>query len=453
MRTFNSSFGFWGSEVGLALCIVASLLAVLFNNITFYLFVSVLYLAVIARWAHISFFTVFSVITVFTLLQTWIQATTGHASGMIYNNQAGVPLYEGIHGLCTISFMLTMLLFLRFTNVIKNEKLIYRSKTICPEYLAIILLILSCVIMFVMFPSLPTFTLNAETRRSQGLFSSYGWVLIGLLLATFSTDYVDRHKSIYIAYFFLIFWSIGHGERVEVMGFAVFLVLKLANNSVKNSNFSSKKGIGNIKLKNLLLVFAGFLFILLMVFIGVYRMRGEGVYVDLSVPELFRLTFSQSTAGDVVYVFDCAVDMMVHGNLLFGKTYFDWIAQLVPGMDSGISAAVVIQDYYYTVGGAQFFVEPMMNFGLFGILITNITFCALYSFLLSRKNSLLASMMFYPMVIEIFRTAWYGRNGWVLTSCVVMPVLYLLLNLVSTNKFPSLPFDKRDGVLNNSNFH
>ncbi len=412
-----------------------SVIVVLQNSIILYCVHSSVLLGIICLKARYSFFSAISFILVFSLFQTLVQSLTGNARGMIYNAIRRIPLYEGIHGLCTISFLLTLLFFILFTNLITNEKNIYQTEIIMTNATALIFIIVAVTIIILMFPSFPDFKLHIATRRSQGILNNYGWVLTALILAGLTVDMAWKMKYLWLSYFFIAFWIFGHAERVECLGFIIYIVLKILNkkekvSSTTNYGEQSHQGIINGIGKKIFLFGGLFALFALLIVLGVYRDASRTSRVDYSISNVLRNLFVQATAGDVIYVFDCAVDMWKRGNLLKGVTYLDWILNFLPGSSPQYQAARYIKKWYFTMGGALFFTEPMMNFGIIGVLVTNIIFCLFYSFVL-KKKSLFRAMVFVPMVIEIFRTAWYGRNGWQLASFIEVPLIYLGMKLVT----------------------
>ncbi len=402
------------------------LMAYVVDNITLYLSFSIILLAYIIFQARFSFFSELAFILVFTLFQTWIQELTGQASGMIQNANFNVPLYATEHSICTVTFLLTLLFFVLFTNLIANEKKIYMTKITLKLHIAIIFLCISVLLIVMTFPSVPTFRIDSLTRRTQGISTTYGWVMVALLLAATTYDMSNEHKWFWIFYGFIIFWTIGHAERVEILGFVSYMLLKSFNRNSGINREHPKLSLGQ-KIKKFGILVVVFAFLLFLIWIGLYRIKqGNDSY---SLGNILRKLFVQGTAGDVIYVFDCAVDMWKHGNLTHGITYFNYLYELIPGVSGLYDAASYIKNFYFTVGGGLFFTEPMMNFGMIGVLVTNVTFCLFYSWVV-RKANMFRAMFWIPFIIEIFRTAWYGRNGWELAAFIEVPMLYFAIKYV-----------------------
>lgn len=425
--------------------VILSLLCVLLfylDSIVVYMICSIILFVGIFRKAKYSFFSAISFILVFSLFQTMVQALTGRAYGMIQNSKAGIPLYEGIHGICTVSFLAVELFFIYSTSMIENEKAIFRTEISLSNFTAILFIVASITIIILMFPSFPDFQLHLENRRTQGVMKNYGWVLTALVLAGITVDKAKTMKKLWIGYFFILFWIFGHSERVEGLGFVIYIALKILNNNAQKETITDNKCVDDIDTgmhrynnssgiwKRIGIIGIVFILLVFLVWLGLYRDSFRTGISDYSLTNILRKLFVQSTAGDVVYVFDCAVHMWKSGNLLHGKTYLAWLLNLIPGAGNELNASEYIRNYYFTMGGALFFTEPMMNFGLIGVFVTNVVFFLWYSFVI-KKQTMLRAMIFMPMIIEIFRTAWYGRNGWELASLVEIPLLYIAITLVT----------------------
>lgn len=397
------------------------------GNSTVGLLFSLFIFAVIFYEAKFSFFTIISFLLVFTFLQVWVQDLYGNAYGMIQNAHYKIPLYVSIHLTCMLTFFDTLLFFIFFTDIIKNEKRIYCKKITLNSVTTVVFILAAIILVIALFPSVPNFVLS--NRRTQGISGTYGFVVVCLLLTSLTVDTSFEHKQLWVAYVFIVFWFLGHGERVDVLGFVSYFILKLFNrNNDKNEGQRHKDGMKDF-LKRFKLYIILFIFLMFCIWIGVYR-TGNGSKFNFF--DILQKMFVQATAGDVVYVYECSVDMWMKGNLTHGITYLDWLAQFIPGASTPYMAGVYIRQYYFTMGGGFFFFEPMMNFGMVGVLVTNIVFCCWYWFV-TKKPSIIRCMAFIPMVIEVFRTAWYGRGAWILASCIEVPMLYLLIKYFLNN--------------------
>ena len=398
-----------------ALLVGSSILTCLISNPVLNFFNAALVFIFIVVTAKLSFFTEVSFILLFSYLQGVIHKVTGGISGSTLA-WAGVkmPFYFDDLTIATFSFLLTAYWFVNFTEILEREKRIYNSNLKIGKLTGVVFVLLAFILGLMIFPSMPSLTFSEGSRaRNESL--PYGLVLLSFVLLGISFDTLKRNKWLGAIYVFMIFWVFGHGERVEVLGFLSYLALKY----IGKMHFSSIKQ-KTIKNKKKLIYIAGFFVALLAMWIGIKR----GGNTTISFTMLLYNLFVQPTCGDVVYCFNCAADLWHTGGGLLGYTYIDYLVQLIPGSTSMFSPAVILLDKFNTMGGALFYSESMMNFGIAGVIIFNIEFFIIMNFLL-KKSTTLRSWMWVPIVTEVFRICWYGRSGWILTAFAEVPLLYM----------------------------
>lgn len=398
----------------LILVTIGSIISLINSPILLMLFAVFIFVLIYLK-AKYSFFTVLSFIMLFSYMQIIVYRLTGECSGMLILAGKRMPFYFTEMSIAFIHFFLTELFFVWFTNIIENEKKIYAVGTGMNLFLAIVFLMTAIILIILVFPSMPTFRLNISIRRTQGISGLYGFVLLAFGLAALTIDISFKYKFFHLGYFLILFWVFGHGERVEALGFFIYYILKIMNHIDLEIVW---KKVAKYK-RRIMLGIAAFI-VLFCVWIGEYRMGTTNITFLM----ILRRLILQGTCGDVLYIFNCAIDMWKHDILTYGYTYLDYLLQLIPGATTKYSSAAVIQKYYFTLGGGFFFVEPMMNFGMIWTLFSNIEFFIVMNLML-RKSSKIRTFMWIPVVIEIFRITWYGRGGYILAVCVEMPLLYL----------------------------
>jgi hypothetical protein len=229
-----------------------------------------------------------------------------------------------------------------------------------------------------------------------------------------------KHKEFYLFYLFNIFWSFGHAERVEAIGLISYIVLKSINFTEYNFDKNKYK-----KLKKSMIVIIAFALISAM-YLGLTRTSSSKV--DLQT--LFSSFLTQGTVGDVTYIFNCATDLWKNGHQLNGITYIDYFLRLIPGVHSSYSSETLLHTLYPdTMGGQLFFAESMMNFGLLGTFLMNIEFFGVMRIILN-KHTVYRAFFFIPIVVEIFRTAYYGRGSWILSCFIEIPLIYVAIKIL-----------------------
>lgn len=395
--------------------ILLSFIVFLKNPIVNFGFAMLIFIS-IARYAKFSFFTEMSLILTFSYLQGVIYKTFGKIEGSTLA-WAGVkmPFYFDDLSIATISFLIVTFCFVSMTSIVELEKNIYKRTLNLNKFTTLIYVSFACVLVLLIFPSKPTLNFSDGMRaRNESL--PYGFILLALVLLCISFDSVKQIKGLWIAYIFVIFWIFGHGERVEILGFLSYIALKFINSQ---NGYSIKEKV-SIKRKERVVVLLGVLIVLLAILIG---MKRQSVLIDISIKTILYNVIIQPTCGDVVYCFNAAANLWHTNQGLMGYTYIDYLLQLIPASSSKYSAAAILVNRCNTMGGALFFAEPMMNFGIIGVIVFNIEFFITMYFIL-RKTAEIRSWIWVPIVVEVFRICWYGRLGWILVSLVEIPLIF-----------------------------
>lgn len=368
--------------------------------------------------AKFSFFSVFSFILLFNLLQEFIASINVYLAGGMLWGHRGVPIYYKELFACIEIFYLTELIVFATSSVLKNEKLMYLQKIKMEYMVALGICMGALLLIFLSYPSLPR--LSGTLSRNEGYILSERWAPIILFLIAVTYDSALKHKSLLLLWVISILWILFHGERVAVFGFLVYIMLKYINTTNKFDLSLIKTLLKGNALK---VVIMGIAVVLLGVYLQYSRMDQSG---GLTLKNIY----AQGTACDVVYVFNCSVDMWKRGKLYHGYTLLNYLTFWIPGM-SGISnniyaPAILIQKDYFTVGGGLFFVEPMMNFGLWGVFPYSYIYIMILCAVLSKPNGYMA-IFWIPFVSTIFRTVWYGGlDAWSFMSLYLTPVVFLM---------------------------
>lgn len=378
-----------------------------------FIYVSVIFI-LIGLKAKISFFTGISFILLFSYLQGIIHKVTGGISRSTLA-WAGIkmPFYFDDLTIATFSFLLTAYWFISFTHILDKERKIYNANWKISKVTGVVFTLAALLLVLLVFPSLPTLTF-AEGSRARNESVPYGLVLLALILLGISFDTLKHNKWLIAIHLFIIVWIFGHGERVEILGLLLYYSLKY----LRKTDFSFIKS--KTKRKRIFIVSVAVTFIVLFgIYIGLKRSK----IADISLQMILYDLVVQPTCGDVVYCFNCAADLWHSGEGLHGYTYLDYIVQLIPNSTNKFSPAVILLNKYNTMGGALFYSESMMNFGIIGVIVFNIEFFITMNILL-KKSTTIHSWIWIAIVVEVFRTCWYGRSGWILAGFVEIPILY-----------------------------
>ena len=177
--------------------------------------------------------------------------------------------------------------------------------------------------------------------------------------------------------------------------------------------------------------------VVLFVAVGMLRTGAD----NLQLKKVLKGALIQSTACDVSYVFNCAVDLATKGELFHGITFLSYAVNCVPFLNAPYSFGSYIQNFYPTAGGGLFFAEPIANFGLkFAIF-----FSGAYILLLARlvrKTTKYRFMVYAALCITIFRTAWYGLNYPIIAILYFAPAILFATRLINRKKLGGYNIDE-----------
>ena len=379
------------------------------------LIVVLLQLGAILWTAKVSLFSVFAVLVNFCLVQQYAAYVGIEVYGLL--EITDVPIYYYEMFVCTYVFNAILHLVLSNSASLENEADLFKEKLDVGFDFSIILSVAAVIITLLIFPSIPSLvSFSSIGRFNGGILSFSGWSCIPYFFLSVS---LINHKSTRFVVPMAIFvsaWYIFHGERVDCIGFLTLFAVKYFN------EHPGKKAI--IKELTCALIVG-------IVFVGVGSLRGGTSNVKLS--DLLHGLLIQSTACDVTYVFNCAVDLAKNNNLFRGITYLSYVVNCVPLLKDPYSFQSCIHEYYFTAGGGHFFAEPIANFGLgFAWLFS----CIYIVFLVwvVRKKSRYHYMVYAAISITIFRSAWYGLNYPITTILYFAPAVLIGYDLVFSEK-------------------
>ena len=162
-----------------------------------------------------------------------------------------------------------------------------------------------------------------------------------------------------------------------------------------------------------------------MVWIGESRIGIEDS--SFSMQNIIKKVLVQSTATDVAFSYNCAIDFCKYEPLLLGKTYFKYIIEIIPLIDSSsYEVGTILQQKYGTPGGNFILNEPMINFGVIGVIIYAVLEFYLYDKLLSKKSKF-RYYIYAFFIFTTFRTTWYGWMFVEKALIYFIPILYFIV--------------------------
>lgn len=337
-----------------------------------------------------SYFSIKAILINYILLPVFFQFNTGESYGILESTK--MPLhYSQINFLIYIYNAITYI-WVNFSSILKNEsELLNKEYSIsnASTYFCCFIAVLTTIIAF---PTLP-FSSEYINNRFVGLLQGNAWNHVAIVSLIFILPNFKKNNVVKITYLFVIFWFISHYERVDIIGLLVlsFIYILSRRKKMKFKNYI----IGGI---------IGILVIFTMIYIGEARVNNTQ---NIQITNLIKKTLVQNTASDLGYVFNSSIEYYKNEDLLLGKTYFTYIMKLIPLVGNDMSAGIVLQNMYKTPGGEFILSEPLMNFGILGIIIFQIIEFMIYTIILN-KNSKYRFFVYAFLIATVFRTTWYG---------------------------------------------
>lgn len=335
----------------------------------------------------------------------------------------------GILGLTKISFVpmlrymliwnLSLLFWgyaTRFTE--KEKEMLSYDKFNPGKNFSILCSAIAILSILIAFPSIPfVFVAN---NRFNGLLPGNAWNHLSIVALLFMLPNITKYKFVLVTYGFVFFWFLSHYERVDVLGVIVVLgFIYLAKNHNKKNELK----------KIVKIAVVGLAAFVMLSFLGESRMGSS-----LTFSNIFKKLVTQNTASDVGYMYDLAIRYVNEHSLLNGITYIRYFLKFIPGVDlSYLESTNILAQYYAVPGGSFILNEPLMNFGLMGVvIIPNLLISMIYMVL--RKKSNLRYMIYIFLLATPFRYLWYGIE-YIETGIVIfIPIIYILYKITKKGK-------------------
>ena len=175
-----------------------------------------------------------------------------------------------------------------------------------------------------------------------------------------------------------------------------------------------------------------------MVYLGEARANNTN---DITLSKVLRKVLVQNTAADVAYVYNSSIDYYMSNNLLLGKSYQEYLIETIPLLDSDIRIDKMLAENYNAPGGQFILSEPLMNFGILGIVVFAIMEMFIYYKILS-KNNRYRFFLYCFLILTVFRTTWYGLVYIEKAIIYFIPIIYFITKFLDS-------IDLKNGKSNN----
>lgn len=405
-----------GQLLYLIIGILVLALSVLFGGkietILFYTNITLTF--VIVGIAQFSLLSVMASISNYMLANIYMVYKTGIGYGLLGMSK-NIFMFE--IDIIILILNLSLLFWSGNSKLLERERVIIGSDHGIKVKTCRIMAIISVMMAYIAFPS---FQFGITANRFQSLLPGHFWNHFMVVFMIIALYRVKESTLIKTCLAIITIWCLFHGERVDIIGIYLFLLIRICvkKNYKINIKFLARFGI--------IIVFLFVVFI----YIGETRVGGKYVVNASSVLSSF---LSQGTASDVGYVLNSSIDYINNNGLLMGKTYITYIQGIIPFLDQPMRAGKLIQNIYHTAGGEYILIEPYINFGYIGVvIILNIVLWLLTRFL--RKLSTYRILLYGFLIATSFRYIWYGLTYIETGILYLLPIAYFMAFKIFGNK-------------------
>lgn len=379
-----------------------------FNTSNVLFIANMVMLVLIIIKAKFSFFSMKAAVMNYILFAVFFQYNTGKSYGILEISQ--IELNYLMINLLIFIYNVISYSWISCSKTLTNESELLNSDFKIGTLSTYFCCLLAIITAIIAFPGMP-FSTEYVSNRFVGLLKGSAWNHVSMVCLLFTLPNFKKNNFVKITFAFVIFWFISHYERVDILGLLFFCFVY----------FLARKK--NIKIRTYIIgivvaVFAVFI----MVYMGEMRV---GNNTNINMSEILRKTLVQNTAADVGYVFNSSIDYYKNNDLLMGKTYITYIIELFPFVDSNLRAGHILGELYDTPGGEFILSEPLMNFGIIGVIVFQIIEYSIYTSILSKKSKY-RFFLYSFLMMTVFRTTWYG---WIYIEKAVVyfiPVIYFI---------------------------
>lgn len=395
----------------LLICITFILYYFLNNSNVFFVFNIVIVIWILIK-ARMSFFSVKIILCNYILIATFFEYNFNTSYGLLHKENN--LYFNEMNGLIYI-YNIIMLLILINSKIVDLEKKQLKNNFEIPKMAEYFFGIIAVISTLIALPSMP---FQEEYDRFNALLPGNAWNHIAIVSLIFLIPNIRSSKFVKIIFGFVIFWFLSHYERVDIIGLIILLIIILYNQ--KNSK---------VKFKNIfMLIIIGLLILFTMNFVGEQRSGNS----EISFTNLVRKVFIQNTACDVAYVFNSAIDYIYTNDLLLGSSYKTYLIKAIPFLNFDESTDLLLQKKYNTAGGDFFLDEPLMNFGVLGVLIYPFVEVLIYYCIL-KKQTKYRFFLWAFLIMAVFRTTWYGLYYIEKGIIYFIPIMYFILYYIERN--------------------
>lgn len=366
----------------------------------------------------IDLITLFLICVNALLIPITIQYFTGSSYGLLALNI--VPLHLSSIYAYNFIYCACVLLVSCITSFKKNEIDLFSRGKIYFSGETVILFnnIIALIFTIVAFPRIG---LTDAQNRFNMLLPGRAWNQLVIVALLFNVHYLKTKRSVQLTYLFVISWFLIDGERADITGlFLGLVVFYFLNLKINKINFGIKK-----KLKIFSLVL---LVIILMNLIAILR-NGNEVTPLKAITSLLVTP----TTADVGYLYNVAIDSYGKFGAYNGKIFISNLLSAIPLFSPEGFSDFIDLEHYANPGGEPIIAEPIMDFGIYGVPVIAIIDTLFFRLFVQFKNKFFEFELLL-ILCTIPRVVWYGRSYSYTGILFFVPLMFI------ANKFISVHF-------------
>lgn len=376
-------------------------------------------------WSIISILVICTNVIVLPIL---IQYYVGQSYGLLQLNL--VPLHVGQILSFLFLYNISMLIGSIIFKITENEKYTIQllHDNIVNSYASILFNnMIAIVFTLVAFPRFSLGIAVNDAVRFDMLLPGHSWNQLAMVALIFNMPFL-KMNSVRLTYIFCASWFLLNGERADIAGLILGIVFYYL---IINGKRRWKKQVS--------LVIAGLVVAYLLLKVGNMRI-GSG---SNGKPWWWNMaTFS--TASDVGYLLNVTLDFIDHGFYTYGSTLLSNVFQIVPFSMTTSDFPSVISQYYANPGGEPLISAGILDFGLWGPIISAIIDLIVIRMCLISKKRFFA-FEYIVLLCSVPRIAWYGRNFAFSAIVFFVPFIFICNMLLNYNRRESFPLTDSRG--------
>lgn len=253
----------------------------------------------------------------------------------------------------------------------------------------------------------------AAGERFNMLLPGNAWNQLAIVGLLFNYRFLKDRLSVKLTYTFVIAWFLLNGERADVTGLVLgLIVFKFVSSSKKISRRMA------IKLIILTILFAVAMNMIVMIRNG-----------NFSFGKSFSTLFTTATTADVGYLYNASIDFYNNFGQLNGKLNWNLLKSAVPFTSSYGFGDVIKYPFYFNPGGEPYIAQHLLDGGIIGLIIGAIVDTAGFRTIIQFKNSFF-KIEYLAILCLIPRIVWYGRSYALSTILFLVPAMYLANHLI-----------------------